>query len=107
MIRKQNLVENGTSMVSLLEFWSLFVFVAFHAQFYVVEVGVESLTDQGVLDKPLLALAMREPNILTYAHVVKDHFSVLDESEMSSSDEEDRDWDCFDEDSDEEAEFDG
>ena len=44
-------------MVSLLEFWSLFVFVAFHAQFYVVEVGVESLTDQGVLDKPLLALA--------------------------------------------------
>ncbi len=64
-----------------------------------------------ISDAPLLTLARKNPEVLTFVHSVKeedDSSSPIDNVGGSSdiSDEEDN-WDCFDEDSGEEAEFEG
>ena len=73
--------------------------------------GIGSLVDVDISDAPLLTLARKSSEVLTYVHLVKeedDSSSPIDNVGGSSdiSDEEDN-WDCFDEDSDEEAEFEG
>jgi len=74
-------------------------------------IGVASLLDQDVEDKPLLQLARKKPDVLTYVHLVKESAPVIVELDIDDSEQLDGsgedDWECFDEDSEEEAEFEG
>lgn len=66
-------------------------------------------------DKPLLNLVAENNEILSFVHFVDDEvdedFPVNDESnvenEVDDASEDADDWDCFDEESDQEAEFEG
>jgi hypothetical protein len=75
--------------------------------------GIGSLIDQDVSDSPLLTLAKNKRDVLTYVHLVKaESTAPMDtnkEDDEKSADEEleEDSWGCFDEDSDEEAEFEG
>jgi hypothetical protein len=72
--------------------------------------GFQSLLNKCIEDKPLLSLARKKADVISYVHLVQDLTSIPVESETESvvleeSCEEDNDWECFDEDSESEAEF--
>lgn len=72
--------------------------------------GFQSLLNKCIEDKPLLSLARKKADVISYVHLVQDLTSITVESETESivleeSCEEDNDWECFDEDSESEAEF--
>lgn len=69
--------------------------------------GVRTLEDKEVTDAPLLKLARIKSDVLTYVHLVKatEVSPVKLSTQEDPISEEEESWDCFDEDSDEEAEF--
>jgi len=72
--------------------------------------GVQSLLEKSVQDELLLALARDKADVISYVHLVQDSISIPIDSDPESevfdeSFEEVDDWECFDEDSEEEAEF--
>jgi hypothetical protein len=75
-----------------------------------LEEGLQSLVKKCVKDKPLLALARDKADVISYVHLVQDLPSLPIESDTESvtfdeSCEEDNNWECFEEDSSDEVEF--
>lgn len=77
-----------------------------HSRFQLPD-GVRTLEDKEVTDAPLLKLARIKSDVLTYVHLVKatEVSPVKLSTQEDPISEEEESWDCFDEDSDEEAEF--
>lgn len=77
--------------------------------------GETTLLEKGVQDKPLLNLAAENNEILSFVHFVDEEVDedspINNESNVENivddASEDADDWDCFDEESDEEAEFEG
>lgn len=77
--------------------------------------GETTLLEKGVQDKPLLNLAAENNEILSFVHFVDEEVdedsSINNESNVENvvddASEDADDWDYFDEESDEEAEFEG